>query len=134
MFQAFNLLPALTVFDNVRMPFSYSRITGNDIRNRVEHAVARVGLRHRLHHRPAELSGGELQRAAIARALVMSPKIILADEPTGNLDSKTGMDIMHLFQELHRQGASIVMISHNPRVAEYAQRVIALMDGRIAAP
>ncbi len=130
-FQAFNLLPALTVFENVRAPFSYSRINKREARSRVENAVARVGLTHRIHHRPAELSGGELQRAAIARALAIGPKIILADEPTGNLDSKTGFEIMNLFQKLHQEGASIVMISHNHRVAEFAQRVIALMDGRI---
>jgi putative ABC transport system ATP-binding protein len=133
-FQAFNLLPALSVFDNVKVPFSYARTAKNETASRVEHAVARVGLSHRIHHRPAELSGGELQRAAIARALVMEPSIILADEPTGNLDSQTGLEIMQLFQKLHQEGASIVMISHNPRVADFAQRVISLMDGRVIDP
>lgn len=130
-FQSFNLLSALNVFENVRLPFSYSRIEKNEAKDRVENAIAKVGLTHRITHRPAELSGGELQRAAIARALVIGPKIILADEPTGNLDSKTGLEIMNLFQKLHYEGATIVMISHNHQIANHAQRVIELMDGRI---
>jgi putative ABC transport system ATP-binding protein len=130
-FQSFNLLSALNVFENVRLPFSYSRIEKGEARDRVENAIAKVGLSHRIKHRPAELSGGELQRAAIARALVIGPKIILADEPTGNLDSKTGIEIMNLFQKLHHEGATIVMISHNHQIANHAQRVIELMDGRI---
>jgi len=127
-FQTFNLLPELSVQENVALPFLYRRTPPDEARARVERAVARVGLGRRLRHRPGELSGGEMQRVAIARALAIEPLLILADEPTGNLDRKTGDGILQLFLELNRGGATIVMVTHDPRVAERAGKIIELGD------
>ena len=130
-FQAFNLISQLTVRENVRVPLfyqGYSTAVGNTM---AEKAVERVGLTDRMHHRPAELSGGQMQRVAIARALVAQPSLLLADEPTGNLDSKTGEAILTLFDELHRGGLTIVMVTHDESVAKRCQRVVRLRDGLI---
>jgi len=130
-FQSFNLIPQLTVFENVEVPLLYG---DEPVRTRVERCRAlldAVGLSHRLTHRPPQLSGGERQRVAIARALVNDPVVLLADEPTGNLDSKTGADVLALMEQVHAQGRTIVMITHDPNVAARAQRRIHLQDGRI---
>jgi len=129
-FQTFNLIPTLSIYENVRLPFLYANSDREDIDHRIATAVSRVGLENRISHRPGELSGGEMQRVAIARALAISPKLILADEPTGNLDSDTGSDVLTLFDELHRQGATIVMVTHDPSVADRAQRCVHMVDGR----
>lgn len=135
-FQTFNLLKHYTVRENVELPFLY-RDSGRDPDNpmdpgiRVEEAIRRVGLHHRKDHYPSELSGGELQRAAIARALVVQPLLLLADEPTGNLDSDTGDEIIALFRELNRSGKTILMVTHNQRIARCAGRTIRLKDGRL---
>ena len=131
-FQSFHLVTHLTVAENVELPLFYARMPAKRRRERSTAILHRVGLGHRLEHRPGELSGGERQRAAIARALVSSPSCILADEPTGNLDSKTSAEIMQLLLGLHEGGATIVMITHDPGVAARARRRITLRDGRIA--
>lgn len=129
-FQTFNLLPQLNVYENVRLPFLYSACDDPEAENRVIKAVEQVGLLHRLKHRPAELSGGEMQRVAIARAICVQPILILADEPTGNLDSKTGSEILNIFQNLNDSGATIVMVTHDPEVADRAQKKLYLKDGK----
>lgn len=126
-FQAFHLIPQLTVRQNVTLPYVYQ---GQES-PRAEEALERVGLAHRLDHKPTELSGGEMQRVAIARALAVDPAIILADEPTGNLDSKTGRSILDLFQELHREGVTIVVVTHDPKVASECGRLVEMADARI---
>lgn len=129
-FQSFNLLPRTTALQNVELPLIYAG--GKDRRARAVAALQRVGLGERLHHRPNELSGGQQQRVAIARALINNPAIILADEPTGNLDSKSGAEIMGIFQELNEDsGITVVFVTHEPDIAEHTKRVIRLMDGRI---
>jgi len=128
-FQSYNLLPSLSAVDNVLLPTVYSGIANAQVRAR--EMLARVGLDGRGHHRPAQLSGGEQQRVAIARSLINSPSIILADEPTGNLDTRSGQDVLSLFQELHRDGITIVLVTHEEQVAEHAQRIVRLMDGRL---
>jgi ABC-type lipoprotein export system ATPase subunit len=128
-FQTFNLIPALSVYENIELPFLYSFSDTTHADKRILEAVDQVGLEKRINHRPAELSGGEMQRVAIARALSISPKLILADEPTGNLDTETGRGILALFENLHHQGATIVMITHDSSVADRAQRCIHLKDG-----
>lgn len=129
-FQTFNLLPRLTALENVELPLLYGGIRGS--RARAENALETVGLRDRMHHAPNQLSGGQRQRVAIARAIVTDPAILLADEPTGNLDSKTGRDIMALFDELHRQGRTVIMVTHDPGLASLCTRQIHIIDGRIA--
>jgi len=128
-FQTFNLIHSLDVFENVELPFLYSSENNGDFRSRIEKAIEQVGLTDRTAHKTYQLSGGEMQRAAIARAVAVDPKLILADEPTGNLDSTTGHEILRLFQTLNNHGATIVMVTHDEKVAAYAQRVIILNDG-----
>jgi len=130
-FQAFNLLPYATAFENVEVPLLFAKVNGRFRRERVTELLNRVGLADKANNRPAEMSGGEMQRVAIARALANEPDIILADEPTGNLDSKSGGAIVDLFKELWRSGKTIVMITHDKSIAEQAQRTIRLKDGLI---
>jgi putative ABC transport system ATP-binding protein len=131
-FQAFNLIGDLTVYENVELPLTYRTGLGKDERRqRVLESLERVGMAHRLRHFPAQLSGGQQQRVAVARALVGRPSILLADEPTGNLDSKNGEAVMALLQELHADGATLCMVTHDPRYAAYARRQIHMFDGRI---
>jgi len=131
-FQGFNLLSRTSAIENVALPLVYARdVSPVDSQERAAEALKRVGLGERMDHHPAQLSGGQQQRVAIARALVNSPALVLADEPTGNLDSRTTMDILSLFQELHRQGITIVVVTHEPDVARYTQRIVELKDGSI---
>ncbi|WAM36667.1 ABC transporter ATP-binding protein [Caldicellulosiruptor acetigenus] len=130
-FQNFNLIPQLTALENVELPLIYKGVPASVRHRLAKEALARVGLEHRMHHRPRELSGGQQQRVAIARALVTSPPIILADEPTGNLDSKSGAEIMQIFKELHAQGNTIVLITHDNNIAMQAKRIVRIQDGQI---
>jgi len=131
-FQAFNLIGDLTVFENVELPLTYRDGMGKaERKDRVLEALERVGMAHRLKHYPAQLSGGQQQRVAVARALVGKPSILLADEPTGNLDSKNGEAVMQLLDELHKAGSTICMVTHDPRYAEFADRKIFMFDGRV---
>ncbi len=130
-FQAFNLIGDLTVYENVELPLTYRGMPGSERRQRVQEALERVGMSHRVKHYPAQLSGGQQQRVAVARALVGKPSILLADEPTGNLDSKNGEAVMELLRDLHREGATICMVTHDPRYADFAERTVHLFDGRI---
>jgi len=130
-FQTFNLVPRSTVFHNVELPLVYGGVRRSERKRLTEQAIERVGLLDRMHHKPNELSGGQRQRVAIARALVFNPSIILADEPTGNLDSKTGKEIMAMLDELHDGGHTIILVTHEDDIARHAQRVIHLKDGRI---
>lgn len=131
-FQNFNLLPKLTAEENVELPLIYQGIGHNERKKRVKEALERVELAHRMKHKPTELSGGQQQRVAIARALVTKPSLFLADEPTGNLDSKTSKEIMCLFHELHRAGNTIVLITHDNGVADEAERKIHIKDGKVS--
>ena len=130
-FQSFNLIPQLTAQENVELPLIYQRVRRSERRRRVAEALERVQLTGRRHHLPSELSGGQQQRVAIARAIAAHPSLILADEPTGNLDSHTGQDIMDIFHELHESGNTIVLITHDDAVARQAQRSIHILDGRV---
>ncbi len=132
-FQTFNLLPRATALHNVELPLVYAGVAGRDRRDRAAAMLERVGLGDRMTHRPSELSGGQRQRVAIARALINSPSLLLADEPTGNLDSQTGEDIMNLFDELHGHGQTIMLVTHEHDIAERAHRSITLRDGIIAS-
>ena len=130
-FQTFNLLPRADALHNVELPLIYSGITRVERRRMAEEALAKVGLGDRVHHKPNELSGGQRQRVAIARALINNPAIILADEPTGNLDSTTGEEIMEIFEQLHEAGNTIILITHEEYIANHSHRVIRLLDGKI---
>ncbi|TVR72618.1 MAG: ABC transporter ATP-binding protein [Marinilabiliales bacterium] len=130
-FQTFNLLPRYTAFENVMLPLVYAGKSKTERVARAEEVVEQVGLSDRSHHKPNELSGGQRQRVAVARALVNNPSIILADEPTGNLDSKTSVDIMNLFDDIHRKGNTIIVVTHEEDIARHAHRIIRLRDGEI---
>jgi len=130
-FQAFNLIPDLNVLDNIEVPLRYRGMKGEERRRRAREALARVGLSAREKHYPAELSGGQQQRVAIARALAGEPRLLLADEPTGNLDSQMARSVMDLLEELHRDGATIVMVTHDMQLAARAQRNVHVMDGQV---
>ncbi len=130
-FQAFNLIGDLTVYENVELPLTYRGMPGAERKKRVHEALERVGMSHRVKHYPSQLSGGQQQRVAVARALGGDPSILLADEPTGNLDSANGEQVMDLLRELHRSGSTICIVTHDPRYARYADRSIHLFDGRV---
>jgi putative ABC transport system ATP-binding protein len=130
-FQAFNLIGDLTVYENVELPLTYRGMPEAERRRRVTEALERVGMAHRVKHFPAQLSGGQQQRVAVARAVAGNPSVLLADEPTGNLDSTNGEAVMELLRELHEEGATICMVTHDPRYARHAERTIHLFDGRI---
>jgi putative ABC transport system ATP-binding protein len=131
-FQSFNLIGDLTVYENVELPLTYRAMSGSECKQRVEQALERVGMSNRSKHYPSQLSGGQQQRVAVARALAGGPSILLADEPTGNLDSHNADTVMELLRELHREGATICMVTHDPRFARHAERGIHLFDGRLA--
>src|ERR1044071_6774005 len=130
-FQAFNLIGDLTVYENVELPLTYRGMPSSERKKRVQEALDKVGMSHRMKHYPSQLSGGQQQRVAVARALCGQPAILLADEPTGNLDSRNGEAVMDLLRELHREGASICMVTHDPRYARYAERTVHLFDGKV---
>ena len=130
-FQSFNLIGDLTVFENVELPLTYRGMSVRERRQRVQEALERVGMAHRAKHLPSQLSGGQQQRVAVARAVAGEPLILLADEPTGNLDSKSGESVMELLSELHQVGATICIVTHDPRYARYAERHIYLFDGKV---
>jgi len=130
-FQAFNLIGDLTVYENVELPLTYRGMPSSERKKRVQEALDKVGMSHRMKHYPSQLSGGQQQRVAVARALCGDPLILLADEPTGNLDSANGEAVMELLRDLHRNGATICMVTHDPRYAKFADRTIRLFDGRI---
>lgn len=130
-FQSFNLIGDLTVFENVELPLTYRGMRSAERKQRVNNALEKMGMAHRAKHLPSQLSGGQQQRVAVARALVGEPSVLLADEPTGNLDSKNGEAVMDLLRDLHRSGSTIVMVTHDPRFASYAAKTVHLFDGRI---
>ncbi len=132
-FQAFNLIGDLTVYENVELPLTYRGMAGAERKQRVQAALERVGMAHRMTHYPSQLSGGQQQRVAVARAIVGRPLILLADEPTGNLDSKNGNAVMELLKELHGEGATICMVTHDPRYAHVAERTIHMFDGQVVS-
>jgi putative ABC transport system ATP-binding protein len=130
-FQSFNLLPKLNALQNVELPLIYAGVSPKERLDIAQHALAQIGLENRLYHKPKELSGGQQQRVAIARALVNKPRLILADEPTGNLDSHSSVEIMAIFQELNRQGITVVLVTHENDIAAYTKRIIRFLDGKI---
>ena len=130
-FQAFNLIGDLTVYENVELPLTYRSMPASERRDRVHRALERVGMSHRTKHYPSQLSGGQQQRVAVARAIGGTPSILLADEPTGNLDSRNGEAVMQLLDELHAEGSTICMVTHDPRYAEHARRTLHLFDGQV---
>jgi len=130
-FQSFNLIGDLTVFENVELPLTYRGMAPDERKKRVEQALERVGMSHRARHMPGQLSGGQQQRVAVARAVAGDPLILLADEPTGNLDSKNGQTVMKLLRELHQSGSTLIMVTHDPAYARLASRTVTLFDGRI---
>jgi len=130
-FQAFNLIGDLTVYENVELPLTYRGMPSSERKKRVQESLEKVGMAHRMKHYPSQLSGGQQQRVAVARALCGQPAILLADEPTGNLDSRNGEAVMDLLRELHREGATICMVTHDPRYARYAERTVHLFDGKV---
>ena len=132
-FQSFNLIEEMTVFENVELPLTYLKVKSSERKKRVEEVLRRMSISHRAGHFPNQLSGGQQQRVAIARAVIANPKLILADEPTGNLDSKNGKDVMDLLTELNREGTTIVMVTHSQRDASFAHRTINLFDGQVVA-
>ena len=130
-FQTFNLLPGLNVYENIEAPFLYRSLDDSRIKGRIMDSIAQVGLTERVRHKPSELSGGEMQRVAIARAICADPLLVLADEPTGNLDSHTGMEILKIFKKLHANGSTIILITHDREVAFVADRIVYLKDGKL---
>lgn len=132
-FQSFNLIEEMTVFENVELPLTYLKVKSSERKKRVEEVLRRMNISHRAGHFPNQLSGGQQQRVAIARAVIANPKLILADEPTGNLDSKNGKDVMDLLTELNREGTTIVMVTHSQHDASFAHRTINLFDGQVVA-
>ncbi len=130
-FQSFNLIDELTVYENVELPLLYMKVSGSDRRKKVEGVLERMKIAHRRNHFPQQLSGGQQQRVAIARAVVTKPRLILADEPTGNLDSANGEEVMNLLSELNQEGTTIVMVTHSPTDAEKASRIVQLFDGHV---
>jgi putative ABC transport system ATP-binding protein len=132
-FQSFNLIDELNVFENVELPLLYLKVSTSERKRRVEAVLERMKIGHRRKHFPQQLSGGQQQRVAIARAVIANPKLILADEPTGNLDSKNGLEVMNLLSELNAEGATIIMVTHNQHDAEYAHRIVNLFDGQVVA-
>ena len=132
-FQGFNLLPRVDAVENVELPLLYRGIKGSERRKAAVNALERVGLGQRLHHRPAQMSGGQQQRVAIARAIVGKAPIILADEPTGNLDTKTTVEIMNIFTDLHKQGITVILVTHEPEIATWSERVLRFRDGKLIA-
>ncbi|WP_204599554.1 ATP-binding cassette domain-containing protein [Clostridium pascui] len=132
-FQAFNLLPRMTILENVELPMVYAGIAKKERRKKALDALERVGLSDRIIHKPTEISGGQKQRVAIARAIVNNPSVIMADEPTGNLDSKSTFEILKIFQDLNNEGSTIIMVTHEPDVAKYTKRIVRFRDGEIVA-
>jgi putative ABC transport system ATP-binding protein len=132
-FQSFNLIGDLTVYENVELPLTYRGMKGSERKERATHALERVGMGHRAKHLPSQLSGGQQQRVAVARALVGEPSILLADEPTGNLDSRNGEAVMELLRDLHRAGSTICMVTHDTRFSRHAERTVHLFDGRVVS-
>jgi putative ABC transport system ATP-binding protein len=130
-FQSFNLIDELTVYENVELPLQYQKISKGERKERVEAILKRVGIDHRADHLPQQLSGGQQQRVAVARALVINPKLILADEPTGNLDSKNGDEVMTMLRELNKAGTTVIMVTHSEKEGNYANRLVRLLDGQI---
>ena len=130
-FQSFHLISTLNVLDNVQIPLIYRGVRSSERLRLAKEAIERVGLSHRMKHRPSQLSGGQCQRVAIARAIIGNPEIILADEPTGNLDSKNGLEVMQLLTQLNQEGTTVLMVTHSERDAGYAQRIINLLDGHV---